>query len=507
MNLSDYVERLGFQTNPFQHTNADKEVDYIEKYFISPDYFEDVWGDIYNPVSNIVYAPRGAGKTAQRIMIEKRAFKTNNVVAISYINHDFSNIRSIQEINLNYHLTYLNRLLLLSFFSRLNNLPHFKYVHIFDFSERQYIYKLVKNYLYETPISFPKQALNSLKTLPDKACEVWNNFKEPITNIISQISKKQGVEVDISSLNVDENLKSSHRENFLNLVNLINRVGIDAIYFLIDKVDETTLTGNNPKDSYQLIADLIKDLELLETDNVGFKFFIWDALKPMCIEQARPDRVFSYELIWTEKSILQMLDKRVKTFSEGKVKKFVSLFDDKRSVGRIVLMGQLSPRDCIRICQRALSEQFKDNEYADRISLESVNKAIYMFAHEKSKELIHNSSNLRHLTKTNSVCFTIEELVTRKVGSDSAAIRNIINPWTKAEYLKKIGIVPRKNKKAVNEYAFQDLRLAFVAQPTIDINDFFKNKIRRCKESTCKRFYFRDFERKTYECPYCNTEN
>jgi hypothetical protein len=68
MTKKEYINSLGLNENPFQYTNADKEVELIDQYFIYPDYFEDVWGDPQNPVSNIVYAPRGGGKTAQRLM-------------------------------------------------------------------------------------------------------------------------------------------------------------------------------------------------------------------------------------------------------------------------------------------------------------------------------------------------------------------------------------------------------------------------------------------------------
>jgi hypothetical protein len=53
--------RNKYHRNLHQYSNADKEVDIIDAYFIKPDYFEDVWGNPYNPVSNIVYAPRGGG--------------------------------------------------------------------------------------------------------------------------------------------------------------------------------------------------------------------------------------------------------------------------------------------------------------------------------------------------------------------------------------------------------------------------------------------------------------
>ncbi|MDF0694388.1 P-loop ATPase, Sll1717 family [Aquirufa ecclesiirivi] len=506
MTIEQFINNLGFEVNPFQYSNADKEVEYLDSYFIKPDYFEDVWGNPYNPVSNIIYAPRGGGKTAQRIMIEKRAKESNDILAITYTNHDLSGFHKIEDINLNYHLTYLNRLLLIAFFNRIND-TSFDFDFTFNFSERQYIYKLARIYLFETPASFPNHAIQSLKTLEDYAVDLWKGFKEPITNVIKQISKSKGLEVDLSKIEIDKKLEFSHKDNTFNVIQLLKKSGYNSIYILVDKVDEQNLTGNNPSASFLLISDLIKDLELLETPNLSFKFFLWDALKPFAVEAARPDRVFSYDLRWTWNQIIKMLSKRSEAYSGGKIKNFESLFENRKSLGRIILFSELSPRDCVRICNRILSEQFKENPNSTKFSELVVDSSIEQFCREKAQELIVNATNLKHLTKTNHVSYTIEELVTAKVAADSPAIRNIINPWTTAGYLKKIGLIERKNAKSVNEYAYQDIRLAFMATPTLSLDQFIMAKVRRCKTDTCKIFYYRDFDRKPYDCPECNTEN
>jgi hypothetical protein len=280
MTKKEYIQHIGLDENPFQYTNADKETDLIDKYFIYPDYFEDVWGDPSAPVSNIVYAPRGGGKTAQRLMIEKRAENHDEILTITYTDHDLSNFKSINEVGLAYHLEYLNRLMLLSFFDRLHSMDDFQYISEFSFNDRQFLYKLCRIYLFETPATFPKQAINSLKTFEDHAFDIWKKFKEPIANVIKAISKAKGAEVDISKIELDKKLQMSHKDNFINIKEFLNRLGLSTIYILIDKVDEQNLTGNDPKASYAFISELIKDLELLETEGVGFKFFLWDALKP-----------------------------------------------------------------------------------------------------------------------------------------------------------------------------------------------------------------------------------
>ncbi|NMM50911.1 P-loop ATPase, Sll1717 family [Marinigracilibium pacificum] len=506
MTKKEYIESLGLNENPFQYTNADKEADLIDQYFIYPDYFEDVWGDIEAPVSNIIYAPRGGGKTAQRVMIEKRAADFDEVLTVTYTDHDLSNFKSIDEVGLSYHLEYLNRLLLLSFFNRLHSLDDFDYIYEFDFSERQYIYKLCRIYLFDTPASFPKQAINSLKTIEDHAFDIWKRFKGPISDVIKAISKAKGAEIDISKIELDKKLQMSHKDNFLNIKELLSRLGISTIYILVDKVDEQSLTGNDPKASYIFIAELIKDLELLETDGVGFKFFLWDALKPYCTKDARPDRLFSFTLKWEYSQIRTMLNKRLEAYSSKRINDALTLFDNKKGLGRTILFSEFSPRDCIRICNRILSEQLKHNEKSKVFQLRVVNDSIDIFCKEKVSEFLQSDSNIKHLAKVNGASFSIEELVTKKVASDSPAVRNIINPWTSSELLKKIGLVNRKGKKAVNEYAFMDIRMARFACNAMDMESFIDNKVRRCKTETCKTFAYRDFEKKIYTCLECGTE-
>lgn len=505
MNKNEYLNEIGLKENPFQYTNADKESSIIEKYFIYPDYFEDVWGDPDNPVSNIVYAPRGGGKTAQRVMMEKRAKNIDSILTITYTDHDLTKFEKIGDVSLSYHLEYLNRLLLLSFFDRLNNLDDFHYINKFSYSERQFIYKLCRIYLYETPTSFPKQAINSLKTVEDYATDIWNKFRTPFAEVIKKISKAKGVEVDLSKIEIDKKIKMSHKDNFFNLKSFLERIGISTIYILIDKVDEQSLTGNDPKASYLFISELLRDLELLETPGVGFKFFLWDELKQYCSKDARPDRVFSFQLQWTVPQIREMLNKRLAAFSDNRILEATDLFEEKKSFGRVIVFSEFSPRDCIRLCNRILSEQYKDNPKKLKMTHYIVNQSIDMFCKEKVNEFIYNQNNLRHLAKVDSVSFTIEELVSKKVGSDSAAVRNIILPWTKSELLKKIGLVRRKNKKAVNEYAFSDIRIARFACPSIDLDTFVKQKIRKCSVSECKTFAYRDFNSKHYNCLECNT--
>ncbi|MGW1454545.1 hypothetical protein ACWBC2_06085 [Salegentibacter agarivorans] len=273
----------------------------------------------------------------------------------------------------------------------------------------------------------------------------------------------------------------------------------------MDKVDEQSLTGNDPKASYQFISSLIKDLELLEMPKLAFKFFLWDALIPLCAIDARPDRVFSFKLKWTDHQIKLMLDKRLAAYSQQAVTDSFKLFQEKKNLGRIVLFSEFSPRDSIRICNRILSEQYKHDFTSPIFQSSIVNNAIDEFSKEKIKEILPDLKSINYLIKTNTASFTNGQLVNDKVAGTAAAIRNITRPWASHNISKKIGLVTRKGKKAVNEYAFIDIRAARVACSSMSLDNFINNKVRRCSGENCSEIYYRNFDNAIYTCPECGT--
>lgn len=56
-----YLDKFGFQADPFQSTNAADEPE-ISNYFVPPPYFKAVVGDPSQPKSQVILAPRGGRK-------------------------------------------------------------------------------------------------------------------------------------------------------------------------------------------------------------------------------------------------------------------------------------------------------------------------------------------------------------------------------------------------------------------------------------------------------------
>jgi len=118
MDETKFFNNLGFEEDPFKFTNADEE-DKLEQYFIAPLYFDSVWGNPKKPRPTFIFAPRGAGKSAQRRMIEAKSNEYGKILCLTYSRFEFDG-KKLNDINLTDHihqiltvgivglLTYLN---------------------------------------------------------------------------------------------------------------------------------------------------------------------------------------------------------------------------------------------------------------------------------------------------------------------------------------------------------------------------------------------------------------
>jgi hypothetical protein len=364
MDQREFLSRLGFTDNPFQFTNADEE-DHLQSYFIPPPYFHSVWGDPEAPQPHVVFAPRGGGKSAQRRMIEFKASE-QNVFAITY--DRFENLAglSLKNLSIEYHLKNIIQMatigFLLEIHSRSLQAP------AFGRFEREQIEELSNKYLGGITRIEALKALNSLKTLSTKAKKLLRDWSGPLSALFSAALASTGLPGDVK-LSPDQVRKSNDRESdsasktHLEIIrDLIRSVGFRSFYVLVDKVDETPQTGNNAEDSFLLVKPVLRDLELLQTKGIGFKFFLWDKLEPHYREFARPDRIQQFELSWSETELRTMLSRRLEAFSGGKVQDLGQLTDADFAEPLhtlVVLFAKGSPRDMIRVCQEILSEQLR----------------------------------------------------------------------------------------------------------------------------------------------------
>ena len=67
--LDSWLRAVGFTEHPFRHTEAEADPR-LHEYFVEPACFERVQGTAVSPQTAVLFAPRGGGKTANRVMVE-----------------------------------------------------------------------------------------------------------------------------------------------------------------------------------------------------------------------------------------------------------------------------------------------------------------------------------------------------------------------------------------------------------------------------------------------------
>jgi hypothetical protein len=144
------------------------------------------------------------------------------------------------------------------------------------------------------------------------------------------------------------------------MVDLSQKLGWSSIYILVDKVDEASTTGNNAKDSFNLLEPLLRDLSLLEFSGMGFKLFLWDQLQPLCQDVARTDRISQEDLNWDDQMLTALWEKRLLAYSGKRIERLsqISIPLIPHTIDELCfIFSSLSPRDIIRIGDQILSEQ------------------------------------------------------------------------------------------------------------------------------------------------------
>jgi hypothetical protein len=186
MSYNQLLQNLGFTADAFAKTNADEE-ELLDSYFIQPPFFNPVFGQISDPKSAIVFAPRGGGKTALKRMIEL-ASRGEPFLCVTYNHFGVSGLR-LADIDLDYHLKNICRLLLVAVLSASAE----RGVGPLSSQDRHLLYLLTKEYLSEIDSTELKAAIQAVQNLGDKAKEWWNKFTGPIGVVLNGLLTKIGL--------------------------------------------------------------------------------------------------------------------------------------------------------------------------------------------------------------------------------------------------------------------------------------------------------------------------
>lgn len=435
----EYFKQFGFKAHPFLKTNADEE-ESLQSYFVPPPYFDAIIGDPSSPNSSIVMAPRGAGKTAQRRMVEAAASELR-FLAVTYDRFEFGVGQKISDISLQYHLRNIITRILVSFLSYLSDWPDVSKNLSRD--EKKQLAIFIHAYLGDLTGDGMQELLNELKSLPDKFKEFWHIHVGFMESVLHFLLKAYDLpKIDLPDIRQEEKrLGETYKFQLESMLRLVKKVGFKSVYILLDRPDETEKTGNNPESTYLLIQPLLRDLELLGLPGYGFKFFLWDQIEPFFRADARPDRVPQYELKWNRNSLKEVLAKRLLSFSDGEISSFDSLLEVPCNIDdQLCLMANGSPRNLIRLCERILAIQGDRDPISLKISIAAIDQATV--AHSEKICIENYGENiLKELQRVGRELFTTNFVANDILKISANGARNKITSWGNLGIVSQVGTV------------------------------------------------------------------
>lgn len=478
-------ENLGFKAHPFAKTNADEEPG-LAGYFVPPPFYDGVVGDPSVPAASVVLAPRGGGKTALRRMLEEAAVE-KKYLPVSYDRFEFSAGQGVDGINLQYHLRNIICRLLVAYLSNLADdadllarLPS---------EDKRRISLFVHSYLGDVTGVGMQELLKELKGLPERFKDFWREKVGFLESVINLLLKSYDLEsIDLPTVRQEEkSLSETYKFQLEYLGKLARLIGFRSVYVLIDKPDETELTGNDAAATYRLIQPLIRDLELLGLEGFAFKFFLWDQIEDLYRKDARPDRMQEYQLSWKREGLERLLSERLKSFSGGKVSKFSELCES--DIGfdpdsAICLMANHSPRNVIRICERIFAAQAERKPDSTSIEVDAIDQGIVDFSLQVASDH-YAADHIREIQRVGRELFTINFLANDVFKVQANAVRNKITNWTNAGLIKQVGTISvESSKRPLNFYYITEPTVIRLVHRNVGLAQFLQDRWVPC--DTCK---------------------
>ena len=360
--LNTLLKNLGFQVNPFASLEAGKEEgeEWFYESFVEPPHFDEIVGDARSPQPALIFAPRGSGKTALRVMLDyycRRGYVPGGKV-LSVLHTDLSSLEEIVRLNpqiplSRFHTEMILRAGLVALCRQAKEEPTLRDTLQKELEPDEQAYLCWYISLYGRNLSLSQTHFLRQLGLHPKSQEE-----------IGFLAKREGWPIHLFSDLLEDKLGGSYvllLQHFVEL--LLNPRLFAACYVLVDGVDELESTAANWAYAAALVEPLAANLKLLDLPGVGFKFFLPAELKPYleAREAVRCDRVLWYDLAWTKERLLELLHKRLLVFSDYHVENLDQVCVDALKGGRLeremVEACGDSPRNLLRLGQELLRQQ------------------------------------------------------------------------------------------------------------------------------------------------------
>lgn len=349
--LNAWLDHFEFQRFPFGMLEAGDEhlrqPDVLAQSFVKPISFDAIFGYAGSPETALVFADRGTGKTACRVMIDYYCSRGeapvqlddhNNVVTgfvLSVTHIHFSDVLQISAhksphiINnkpgIFEHTEEIMRRAIVAFTNLLSN----------EIALRRNIQNLPQLPKYE--LIWLSARYGNYLSLPQ--AHLLNELG--IYNIIEDTANFPGFLGETRKSHtlpkwfdiwLQGRSEASPLEDLSKFAAVMNGIGVEATYILVDGLDEIEQTVSNPSEAFEFVLPLLANMRLMDgIPYLAVKFFLPDNLKPFVTTDPaiRRDRISTIETIsWNTEDLRQILQKRITASKQTNLTHQQTSFDD-----------------------------------------------------------------------------------------------------------------------------------------------------------------------------------
>jgi len=371
--------------SPFATVEAERETG-LKTYFVRPPFFDQIVGSASDPRTNFVFAARGAGKTACRLMIQRECLPHDlsaEILAVPYTDFGWLD-QLIVAVSLHHHLERILCAGLAAIWSTILREPGRFYA--MPNEQRALLRALVQDY--NPSLLSPYQILRHLRALgvlpQDDQINVpaiehaihERRLRETLRLEITPGDSQVGVWLAFVDTTPLAPSSPDPTHLLLNeLAELARAIGAKAVYVLCDGIDEHHLTAENPDFLTEVLTPLTRELRVLHRHNgntpatragLAFKFFLPQVLYSPFREQNifRTDLISSWRIEWSDEGLMDLLRARLVAFSAGKIQSLDQLADTE-SQGKLdqwlVERAYGSPRNMLKLGHLLLEHHCQQN--------------------------------------------------------------------------------------------------------------------------------------------------
>jgi hypothetical protein len=382
--LDRWLASLGFvRGNPFATAEADQERILLPEFFVNVDGYERIKGDR----TILVFAPRGGGKSALRVVLASQSapiIPDSATLTAEYLDFDslIAKRRNQQSLAIEDHVYRLLRTGVKALLDALCGEPAFDQLQVEAEQDRQHravratalsgsarsrLARMLHSYY--PSLLYGDELFDRICALDRQFSPSWSEFTEAVHTrrlralIDLHLSNANAIVLLLADLNdylhTNDDADVTPVEHLAAFARLARAAHFTSVQFLLDRLDEHQETANDAPAQADILEPLLAHLPLLELSGLAFKFFLSREAHQVLLRRVsiRRDRLTDQAVTvhWGQAQLKKLLDTRLAVYSDGQVRDLVQLCQDMHiDLGRgrpSYLLGKWIEEEMIQLAQ------------------------------------------------------------------------------------------------------------------------------------------------------------